>query len=187
MTMILNGQRNCGPKVENSLIQYFEFNPEEIRHFKMLVEKDKVKAADPTHQLLETQISLAANSRPVVVLKSSQLDKINNWYYYALRQLARLAPLKKSGDYLKKIFRSEDCQINFSEATDITLDTQSKWRLVALVLREMIYRVALGLGKTTSFEVKRINQKMMTTGVALCQQDDLYNLRKELGFLLPGE
>lgn len=120
ITMILNGQRNCGPKVAQAIANYFSFNEDELTHFKMLVEKDKVSAEDPLHRLIDKQLSVSKNANSVVILSDEQIQKMNRWYFYAIRQLARLTAVKKCEETLRRILNhNKDQDVQFVHALDI--------------------------------------------------------------------
>jgi uncharacterized protein (TIGR02147 family) len=84
----------------------------------MLIEKDKVSIEDPIRKLLTDQIALNKKIRPVVILNPEQLKKINHWYFYALRQLARLIPIPRNINFLKDIFQNDESKVNYIEALD---------------------------------------------------------------------
>lgn len=121
ITMIINGQRNCGKNIENALINYFQFSEKEILHFKILVSKEKLSKQSPIRKILESEVHLNKNKRPQLKLAEEQMAKISRWYFFTLRQLGRLIPLERSQSALEKVIKGSD-DINFVEAIDTLVE-----------------------------------------------------------------
>lgn len=117
ITMIINGQRNCGKNIEAALIKYFNFSEEELLHFKILVQKDKLQLSDPLRHALEKKILLNLPKKKIIELSDKQFSLINRWYYYTLRQLARIIPLKKDQNFLAHLFQNRN-DIDYVDALD---------------------------------------------------------------------
>lgn len=110
ITMIINGQRNCGKSIEEALAKYFQFTSEEERHFRLLVKKDKLRANDPVKDIVESELKTGATPKKKIVLSEEDLIKITKWQYFALRQLGRLGPLPNNEQQLRSLlnYNSEE-------------------------------------------------------------------------------
>lgn len=139
LTMIINGQRNIGPAIEKSLANYFSFSEKELRHFQMLIKKDKLSDFDPVKQILETEIALNTKAKPIIKLNEKQWSKINHWCFLAIRQLARIVPVPRSHSFLKKILQGDE-STSFLDAVDtlaelgLLVDVNGKYEASEIIL-----------------------------------------------------
>ncbi len=101
LTMIINGQRNCGPVVGEALLKYFKFSEIEKKHFLFLVERSKVRLGNPALDLIDAEILSVNRAKKAIHLNAAQMAAIKNGYYFSIRQLARIVPLQKNENWLR--------------------------------------------------------------------------------------
>lgn len=53
ITMVAKNQRKCGKTIETALINFFDFDEADLKHFQYLVRKDKLPEGDPLKELID--------------------------------------------------------------------------------------------------------------------------------------
>lgn len=117
LTMILNGQRKVGARIEEALIRYFEFSGADLRHFQLLIRRGKFPTADPIAEIIDNEIKKYQPQELRILLSEAEFTRVNRWHYYSLRQVARIQPIPYDNIFLNRIFKT-DPPIDFCQAID---------------------------------------------------------------------
>ncbi|CBW26314.1 conserved hypothetical protein [Halobacteriovorax marinus SJ] len=100
ITMIINGQRHAGKKIQASLINYFNFNSKESYYFEELVKIAKSSKNDPslTILLLEQNEDLKSLREE----NTEQVDLFFNWKAHCIKELSQLKDFTPDGEWVEK-------------------------------------------------------------------------------------
>lgn len=108
LNMILNGQRHPGPRITDSLVRYFSFNPDEREHFLELIALAKLKEEGAPKKLINSLLADFLKRRKVGTsarrIDGETFRKISRWHCYAIRQMTLLRDFDGSLDWLEKHF-----------------------------------------------------------------------------------
>lgn len=99
ITMIINGQRHAGKKIQKSLIEFFKFNAKESYYFQELVKIAKSTKDDPSL----TIILLEQNSelKELREQNTEQVDLFFNWKAHCVKELTQLKDFFPSGTWIE--------------------------------------------------------------------------------------
>jgi len=87
LAMILNGQRNPGRSLVNSLVTYFQFASDEAEYFSDLVEWCKNHGSGNLSSLLLERLAKKRKSGTFELIDLDTFSLISRWYYPALQEL----------------------------------------------------------------------------------------------------
>lgn len=100
ITMILNGQRHAGKKIQASLIKYFQFNSKEAYYFEELVKIAKSSKDDPSLTIL-----LLEQNDDLKTLRdenTEQVDLFFNWKAHCIKELTQIKDFRPDGEWIQK-------------------------------------------------------------------------------------
>ena len=100
ITMVINGQRHAGKKIQKSLIDFFKFNEKEIYFFEELIKIAKSTKSDPNLTIL----MLEQNSE-LKELREKNTEKIDlffNWKAHCIKELTQLKDFFPSGSWIEQ-------------------------------------------------------------------------------------
>ena len=121
ITMVLNGQRNPGERLTNSLIRYFKFAPEENTYFLNLVELSKASGQGHLKSILQQEILNLAQRKIPTPLDPQLFRLISNWYFVVIRQIARIGKLSSNYEELQEKLLFPVSKIDLKEAISTLL------------------------------------------------------------------
>ena len=105
ITKILNNHRLPGPKITQSLIKYFNFNPKESSYFQNLIEFEKAKNNPSLKStLLQELIENNHSKNQTQFLDLKTFEVISQWYHLAIREMSRLKKFKATNEWISKNF-----------------------------------------------------------------------------------
>jgi uncharacterized protein (TIGR02147 family) len=104
LSMILQGKRNPGEKMTESLANYFKFTELERDYFFNLIKLAKTKNV-ALQAILQKRIDHTQRSSNVRVIDEVSFRMISNWYSCALREMTQLRGFRSSTSWIAKRFR----------------------------------------------------------------------------------
>ncbi len=93
---IINGQRETGPNIRDKLIKNLNLSGKRETHFRDLIELSKVRNNPDESRSLIERVTKRKPDFEVLVLQDKTFGMISHWWYWALRQMARLSAFKNS-------------------------------------------------------------------------------------------
>lgn len=90
ITMVLHGQRTCGPQIRQKLESYFGFNDLEKKYFDCLVRVDRFSEDLTMKQLVLEELKRIAPKTSKVTLSDEDILKLETWFQEALGDLSTL-------------------------------------------------------------------------------------------------
>lgn len=90
ITKIMNGNRDPGDKITESLIGYFNFNTKDATYFRDLVRLSKIRKDPRMSVLLMEKMSKEFPNSMDRLLDEKTFSTISNWFYLPLREMTRL-------------------------------------------------------------------------------------------------
>ncbi len=100
ITMIINGQRHAGKKIQTSLIKYFQFNSKEAYYFEELVKIAKSSKNDPSLTIL--MLEQNDDLKTLREENTEQVDLFFNWKAHCIKELTQLSDFEASGNWIEK-------------------------------------------------------------------------------------
>lgn len=100
ITMIINGQRHAGKKIQASLIKYFNFNTKEAYYFEELVKIAKSSKNDPSLTIL--MLEQNDDLKTLREENTEQVDLFFNWKAHCVKELTQLKDFTPSGAWIQK-------------------------------------------------------------------------------------
>ncbi len=105
ITMVLNGQRQPGEGLARSLALYFKFDENEQHYFYNLIQLSKAGTESHLKEILKKEITLHAARESKDVLDPNVFTMISNWYYLAIRQMAKTPYFNPSAKWIVNSLR----------------------------------------------------------------------------------
>lgn len=102
LTKVLNGEREPGEKITQSLIQYFHFGHKEEIYFKDLIRLSKIKSDPRLKSVLMKQMDKLSPSEMIRLLDDKTFSIIKDWYCLAIREMLRLKDFKEDPKWIAK-------------------------------------------------------------------------------------
>lgn len=87
ITMVLHGQRTCGPQIRQKLESYFGFDEQEKKYFDCLVRVDRFSEDATMKQLVLEELKRIVPKKQHPTLTSEDLQKLEIWFQQAMEQL----------------------------------------------------------------------------------------------------
>ncbi|OFZ27113.1 MAG: hypothetical protein A2381_10675 [Bdellovibrionales bacterium RIFOXYB1_FULL_37_110] len=100
LTMIVNGDRHPGPKLQKHIVSYFKFNKEEADYFADLVQLKKSESKDIALHLGLLRKIKSRNSIKCHLLSEEVFSRICSWYYFALREMINLENFQNDPEWI---------------------------------------------------------------------------------------
>ncbi len=100
ITMIINGQRHAGKKIQASLIKYFNFNSKETYYFEELVKIAKSSKNDPSLTIL--MLEQNDDLKSLREENTEQVDLFFNWKAHCVKELTQLKDFVPDGEWIEK-------------------------------------------------------------------------------------
>lgn len=100
LAMILNGQRHPGPKLVESMVEYFQFSKEQRSYFCDLVNLRKNDGNEAVHFLLKERLAQSRQTKQFESLDLDAFSLISNWFYPAIRELSLLPDFRPDPDWI---------------------------------------------------------------------------------------
>lgn len=102
LTMVINGQRDPGPKMVESLIEYFEFRPRQAQFFKTLVKLGKLKSSATEKAQIWGHLKKEGEPK---ILDLATFSAVSEWYYYVIYQLSEMPGQVWDEDWIQSQLR----------------------------------------------------------------------------------
>lgn len=102
LTKVLNGEREPGDKITNSLVKYFHFNHKEENYFKDLIRLSKIKSDPRLKSVLMNQMDKLSPSEMIRLLDDKTFSIIKDWYCLAIREMVRLKDFQEDPQWIAK-------------------------------------------------------------------------------------
>jgi uncharacterized protein (TIGR02147 family) len=102
LTMVVNGQRNPGPQLMQSLTAYFDFSEAEKAFFENLINLEKVGEDTGLKYLVLRELKRLSPLKNFELLDDKKFDVISNWYHFAIRQMTRLKGFQNDPHWIAK-------------------------------------------------------------------------------------
>lgn len=100
LIMLVNGQRNPGPKLAQSIAQYLGLKSDERKYFCELVSLAKAKDDLALSLQLMKGIEERNPNRGFRIIDRDTYQAIANWHYYAIRELVHLPDFEDRADWI---------------------------------------------------------------------------------------
>ncbi|WP_372654280.1 DUF4423 domain-containing protein [Halobacteriovorax sp.] len=100
ITMIINGQRHAGKKIQASLIKYFDFNSKETYYFEELVKIAKSSKNDPSLTIL--MLEQNEDLKSLREENTEQVDLFFNWKAHCVKELTQITDFIPDGAWVEK-------------------------------------------------------------------------------------
>ncbi len=91
---IIRGDRNAGPAVQEKLIQYFQFQSEEIAYFRDLVLLEKMPEQSPLRLQIIERLSFRYKDTEFQQIDENHFVLLADWWHWAIRQLLKFKKFK---------------------------------------------------------------------------------------------
>ncbi len=194
---ILRGQRDAGPDIRMKVGRYFKFSHREQAYFNDLVSLSKVESDSTKSVFLMTRMKKM--NRLFRVLREDEFSTIANWWFYAIRQMAKLPDFDERVEVIarrlqfkvsrREIRRTIDVMLNLGlleryegrlRATAKSLDTSNG------VASEALKRFHEGMIANAGAAIRTVDvQNRYIAGVTLSiRRDDLVRAQAVLGEFL---
>lgn len=100
---IIHGKREAGPQITSRLVDYFRFNGTERQYFEDLVRLAKNRK-DPALQVaIFERLQRAHPKRSFEIFDDQKFRAVSHWWYYAIRQLAKLETFAGDADQVSRL------------------------------------------------------------------------------------
>ncbi|OUR97186.1 hypothetical protein A9Q84_12735 [Halobacteriovorax marinus] len=99
ITMIINGQRHAGKKIQKSLIDFFKFNTKEAYYFEELVKIAKSSKDNPSLTIL--LLDQNSELKEMREQNTAQVDLFFNWKAHCVKELTQLKDFFPSGTWIE--------------------------------------------------------------------------------------
>jgi uncharacterized protein (TIGR02147 family) len=105
LTMVINGQRQAGPKLIRSLVEYFKFAGKEREYFLDLVRLQKTRNDPGLRMHLLQKIQKNSAAKDFKLLDLDAFTAISKWNHYAIREMIHLNDFQDDPDWIAKKLR----------------------------------------------------------------------------------
>ncbi len=127
LTMILNGQRQAGPKLAEKMVHYFEFNARQREYFLDLVNLQKAGSDSSLSVLLMEKLKKNNPQREFKLLDSQTFEAISSWQHYAVREMTQLPDFQEDSNWISERLRVKITPREVSKA----IETLERLKLLA--------------------------------------------------------
>lgn len=105
ITMIIQGKREAGRKIEDSLVRYFRFSPKDAQYFRDLVRLHKIRHDPRLSVVLMEKMGRDYRKGSIRILDGDTFSVISNWYYWAIREMVRMDAFFEDPEWISKKLR----------------------------------------------------------------------------------
>jgi uncharacterized protein (TIGR02147 family) len=100
ITMVINGQRHAGKKIQKALVDFFKFNEKETYYFEELVKISKSSKNDPNLTIL--MLEQNSELKELREKNTESIDLFFNWKAHCVKELTQLKDFFPSGSWIEK-------------------------------------------------------------------------------------
>lgn len=100
ITMVINGQRHAGKKIQKSLITFFKFDEKEAYYFEELIKISKSSKNDPNLTIL--MLEQNSELKELREKNTESVDLFFNWKAHCVKELTQLRDFFPSGSWIEK-------------------------------------------------------------------------------------
>ncbi len=122
LVMIVNGQRNPGSELTESLIQDMKLNHREATFFRDLVSLEKCEMDSPSRVKIMERLATMHPQKTFRSLDAKTFQAISNWHFYVLRELVDLPDFREDMAWIQKRLRWQLSQKEIQEAFATLVD-----------------------------------------------------------------
>ncbi len=102
LTMIVNGDRHPGKKIKEKLCAFFSFKKNETLYFADLINLKKYEEKDISLYLALLKKIQSRQSKKYNILQEEIFNRINKWYYFAIREMVSLPNFRNDAKWITK-------------------------------------------------------------------------------------
>lgn len=173
ITKIMNGTREPGTQITESLISYFKFREKEALYFRDLVRLNKIRKDPRLSVLLLEKMSKQHPNSAHRLLDEKTFSVIANWFCLPIREMTRMAGFKDENDWIAK-------QLKFKvSARDVRQAIDSMIKL-GLLKRTEDNRLEVAEGRLATTDdiaseaIKRYHEQMLENAKLAIRENSVH-------------
>lgn len=124
LTKIIQGQREPGTEITEKFVNYFKFSDKQAGYFRDLVRLHKIKNDPRLSVLLMEKMGKEFPSAKARIMDDKTFLVISNWYYLAVRELARSKKFDEDPEWISHQFQFKVTAREIKQAIQVLLNLQ---------------------------------------------------------------
>ncbi|MGE0527189.1 MAG: TIGR02147 family protein [Bdellovibrionales bacterium] len=121
LIMIVNGQRNPGPRLLRQMELHFNFDPQECAYFESLAGLQRVQGDVAKSMVAMRTVESLHPDKSFRILDRLHFQSIAHWHYYAIRELVQLKDFRENPEWIARRLGSRIHPAEAAEALKVLI------------------------------------------------------------------